>query len=99
MLWFYDFWLLVFHVITSCSALRVRVNAPVPRTCLEEKQHYITQGALQSERRYNLWQGHLMSLFSYGSPSCCSTQARVSPQRYGEAFSSQTLFLSLYLIY
>jgi len=23
--WFYDFWLLVFHIITSCSALGVKV--------------------------------------------------------------------------
>ncbi|XP_040516901.1 uncharacterized protein LOC107055509 isoform X3 [Gallus gallus] len=40
-------------------------------TCLEEK-NYIPQGALQSERRYNLWQSHLMSLL----PSALLTVAR-----------------------
>ena len=42
--WFYNFWFLVFHVITPCSALGVKVLmlqflAPVP----EEKKNYILQ--------------------------------------------------------
>ena len=42
--WFYDFWLSVFHTMTSCSALGVKelmlqVRVPV----LEEKNCYIPQ--------------------------------------------------------
>jgi len=42
--WFYDFWLSVFHIIMSCSALGVKVLmfpfcVPVP----EEKKDYIPQ--------------------------------------------------------
>ena len=44
MSWFYDFWLLVFHIVTSCSALGVKeLNVPVLGTCLEEKKNYIPQ--------------------------------------------------------
>ena len=44
MSWFYDFWLSVFHIITSFSALGVKelvlqVLVPVP----EEKNYYIPQ--------------------------------------------------------
>ena len=43
--WFYDFWLLVFHIITSCSALGVKELmlqfwVPVP----EEKKNYVPRG-------------------------------------------------------
>ena len=48
MSWFYDFWLLVLHIITSCSALGIKVlmlqfRAPVP----EEKRNYIPQKTVQ----------------------------------------------------
>ena len=50
--WFYDFWLLEFHIITSCSTLGVKdlmlqFWVPVP----EEKMTYISQRTLCSERR------------------------------------------------
>ena len=41
--WFYDFWLSVFHIITSCSTLGIKdcidweLNVPVP----EKKSYYI----------------------------------------------------------
>jgi len=44
MSWFYDVWLLVFHIITSCSAqgvkeLMLQCRVPVPG----EKNNYIPQ--------------------------------------------------------
>ncbi|XP_048786341.1 uncharacterized protein LOC125686417 isoform X3 [Lagopus muta] len=55
-------------------------------TCPEEKKNYIPQGALQSERRYNSWKGHLMrsSLSALLLSPCCITGLHISPQRYGE---------------
>jgi len=70
MSWFYDFWLLVFHIVTSCSALGVKeLNVPVLGTCLEEKKNYIPQKTavllsfLLRGNTYKASVGHLMFFF------------------------------------
>ena len=41
--WFYDFWLSVFHITTSCSALEVKVLMLQFQVPVLEEKNYIPQ--------------------------------------------------------
>ena len=85
--WFYDFWLSVFHIITSCSVLGVKIaNALVPGTCPEEKEELRSPEDCLSTviipaqgNRYKACRSPDLSLLSsrlivlaFGSSRCCS---------------------------
>ena len=90
--WFYDFWLLAFHIITSCSALgskelMLQFWAPV----WERRTTY--PGRLRSQKG-DITPGKITwcpFFFFFGSPPCCSSWPHALLQCYCKAYSSQIL--------
>ena len=92
--WFYDFWLLVFHIITSCSALGGKVLmlqfwAPV------QKRRTTYPRGLCSQRG-DITSGKVTWCFSSPLGSCPDRMHLLS--FYCKAYRFQILFLSLHLI-
>jgi len=90
--WFYDFWLSLFHIITSCSVLGVkRANALVPVFVRKRRRNYVPQKTVWVLLSFLLRGtdirpvGHLSLLpssrliaLAFGSSRCCSRlQARL----------------------
>ena len=102
MSWFYDFWSLVFHIITSCSALGVKELmlqfwAPVQkrRTTFPRRLFTVLFSFLLRGNTYKALVGYLISLFSIIRLSCCCLSRphaiSVRPSDF-----SDTLFLIIF---
>ena len=92
--WFYDFWLLVFHIITLCSALGVK-----------ELMLQFRAPVWKRRTTYPRWHCGKTGDITSGKVTWCpffpwlSSRPHTSPQHYCKAYSFQILFLSLYFIY